>query len=887
MPITIREILASDTISGAADKINFNFDQLLLNGGGPPGPLGPPGPIGPIGGRGIRGSVWYEGLGDPNLVPPTLTPEDEDNYLRGDGFVWTYNGSIWVNTTIDLTGPVGPAGASGKFAEYQAQPLAYSTAGDTTMFPIPMALPPAGVSTNSSNLGVRSVIIGGFPGGLTYPPTTFPNTGEQIIVSSLATQIVQPEVSLFVHQFNSGSGGIKFHGGNAIVDNFTNIITELTEIRLLRDDALYINVPKAATLPASVTDVDGLIVRTPLRGQLYQSGKRIQFQTGVSTSGYTSGDTNDFIVDAARNGSGSDPTIQLNVLGTTSAPTAAFRLGSVSTAALPIQNGDARLGAGLITIDGSTSITGTSPEITLNGSTSTRIFAGSVSIPPANGHLTLGAASQVNMFTTNGSATGSIVIATGNSTPGNVVIATGTTSTGNILVSTSAGSGRVNLTSGAGNSGGLGAINLVTDLSSVGDIKLLTGTTSTGDIAISTSAGSGRVNIRSRAANSGSLGAINLATDPTSTGDIAISTSLGTGRVNISSDAAFDPLFPLLGAINIVTDSTSTGDILVSTGPGTGRVNITSKATNSVPLGLGAINLVTNSASAGDIRLLTGTTSLGDIQLKTGTNSTGDIRIETGTNSTGGIVVSTSLGTSSDVFILSNRLVLISHGASERIIIQPDLGSNSDALIDIKPSGTGNTSTVNIFHDAAATKNFQLKSILGLPGFAYPRGEINASNNMRILLNSGINNSTLSSLGASDDPGVNINSTNHYVHTTQISTIRNTAIISSGEFTGGFGPSAYTLYWQRVGNVISCSGIYTRSAIGGGSDPSEALPIIGSGGTSTPHGSGTVILTATSVYHPVQIGAGLTTNTFGITAAAGVDLLLAISIKFSFSYVIA
>ena len=38
MPITIQEIIASDTISQLVDKTNFNFDQLLLNGGGPAGP---------------------------------------------------------------------------------------------------------------------------------------------------------------------------------------------------------------------------------------------------------------------------------------------------------------------------------------------------------------------------------------------------------------------------------------------------------------------------------------------------------------------------------------------------------------------------------------------------------------------------------------------------------------------------------------------------------------------------------------------------------------------------------------------------------------------------------------------------------------------------------
>ena len=87
MPITIQELLASDTISQAVDKINFNFDQLILNGGGPAGPIGAAGPTGPIGGRGIRGEKWYE---DPNATatdPNTLTFTDlieGDNYLDAD-----------------------------------------------------------------------------------------------------------------------------------------------------------------------------------------------------------------------------------------------------------------------------------------------------------------------------------------------------------------------------------------------------------------------------------------------------------------------------------------------------------------------------------------------------------------------------------------------------------------------------------------------------------------------------------------------------------------------------------------------------------------------------------------------------------------------------------
>ena len=121
MPITIQEIIASDTISQFVDKTNFNFDQLLLNGGGPGGPSGPIGPTGPGGGRGPKGSTWYEdqstvspGL-TPNAAPPTSTPFNKDYYLQFNGQVWEYNGTlaVWDITTIDLQGPAGAAGGGG------------------------------------------------------------------------------------------------------------------------------------------------------------------------------------------------------------------------------------------------------------------------------------------------------------------------------------------------------------------------------------------------------------------------------------------------------------------------------------------------------------------------------------------------------------------------------------------------------------------------------------------------------------------------------------------------------------------------------------------------------------------------------------------------------
>ena len=306
MPITIRELLASDTISQAADKINFNFDQLLLNGGGPQGPQGPQGPPGPIGGRGIRGSVWYEGTADPTVIPPTATPEDEDNYLQSNGDVWTYDASIpaWVNTGVNLTGPTGPTGASGKFAEYQTVP--YNAAGDTTIFPDEMSF-----SANLLNQGVRSVLIGGFPESPAFTPTL---TGTNIVPSSIASQLQMPDISMMVHQFNAAGRGIVFHGGDA-TENFEQVAaTDLSSIGISNDDLMVISVPKEPTLSSVQADLDGLRVLTPERNQHFQAGKRIWLQAGASSAQYGAGDRASVLIETDRNiASIPNPTIELRV----------------------------------------------------------------------------------------------------------------------------------------------------------------------------------------------------------------------------------------------------------------------------------------------------------------------------------------------------------------------------------------------------------------------------------------------------------------------------------------------------------------------------------------------------------------------------------------------
>jgi hypothetical protein len=174
--IVIKELLASDKVNEIVDKINFNFDQLLLNGGGPIGLKGGPGIQGPIG---PRGTIWFtvndlwttpdsptwsgspakannpltvgypQYKGDPNrfqpVAPTGVAPilpwlfpqntftfnvpikpvrggdlylqESDDNFnltLSRDGDIWEFNAqtSKWNLTGVNIKGNTGAGGAN-------------------------------------------------------------------------------------------------------------------------------------------------------------------------------------------------------------------------------------------------------------------------------------------------------------------------------------------------------------------------------------------------------------------------------------------------------------------------------------------------------------------------------------------------------------------------------------------------------------------------------------------------------------------------------------------------------------------------------------------------------------------------------------------------------
>jgi hypothetical protein len=124
MPITIKELLLSDVISEVVEKVNFNFDQLVLAGGGPPGIQGIQGLAGPIGPIGARGDHWFVG---PTAFGQTADHDGtslqiQDLFLDSDGNVYKYfeiSGSTgWTYSGINLKGPSGTQGVTGGGLEW-------------------------------------------------------------------------------------------------------------------------------------------------------------------------------------------------------------------------------------------------------------------------------------------------------------------------------------------------------------------------------------------------------------------------------------------------------------------------------------------------------------------------------------------------------------------------------------------------------------------------------------------------------------------------------------------------------------------------------------------------------------------------------------------------
>jgi hypothetical protein len=284
MPITIQEIIASDTISQLVDKTNFNFDQILLNGGGPAGPKGIPGPTGPAGGRGPKGTRWYEDTSTaspgatPLTAPPTSTPLVGDYYLQFNGQVWEYNGTTWVITTIDLQGPKGDAGVSGGYGLATGAPIFNQ---ENILYNGPIGL---NNGANTTNEGVPAIMVAGVT-SQTIPFNTIPFTSAYIVPEDIIIGNGSDQTSMLIHQRNSNSRAIVFHGG--VTPGFNDGFEQtnpaiLTNIRIGKQDRLILDVPTPATGAVSITDMYGFELLTQNRSQFFYAGGEISMESGSS-----------------------------------------------------------------------------------------------------------------------------------------------------------------------------------------------------------------------------------------------------------------------------------------------------------------------------------------------------------------------------------------------------------------------------------------------------------------------------------------------------------------------------------------------------------------------------------------------------------------------------
>ena len=77
MAINIKELFSGDSSNIQLDKINYNFDQIVANGGGPIGLTGSKGDVGPQGAKGEKGDTGSQGIkGEPGTATDYFVREE-------------------------------------------------------------------------------------------------------------------------------------------------------------------------------------------------------------------------------------------------------------------------------------------------------------------------------------------------------------------------------------------------------------------------------------------------------------------------------------------------------------------------------------------------------------------------------------------------------------------------------------------------------------------------------------------------------------------------------------------------------------------------------------------------------------------------------------------
>lgn len=96
IPINLKQILQSDTQQEKLDKINYNFDQLIANGGGP---MGATGSIGETGAQGVTGDQGAQGTQGPQ--GPQGPADTSTNSQWKDASTWA-NGNLSIKTITPI-----------------------------------------------------------------------------------------------------------------------------------------------------------------------------------------------------------------------------------------------------------------------------------------------------------------------------------------------------------------------------------------------------------------------------------------------------------------------------------------------------------------------------------------------------------------------------------------------------------------------------------------------------------------------------------------------------------------------------------------------------------------------------------------------------------------
>lgn len=226
MSIQIKEIITSDTISGLVEKLNYNFDQILLNGGGPRGPQGVSGVKGNIGARGMRGNIWIVQDVEPVLNNDDYIPGDKLVLSTGEIKTVVESGGVktWASTNVNIKGETGDKGDN--------DVVSYIQQGTNDKKIVHFKKYEYGDPTYHS---LSTVLIGG--------ASTITGIGldsKYLVPDNLLSNASIANTSLLIHS-NYESKAIVFTGNSINAITHTEELSNAAYIRLNDNDSIEIN----------------------------------------------------------------------------------------------------------------------------------------------------------------------------------------------------------------------------------------------------------------------------------------------------------------------------------------------------------------------------------------------------------------------------------------------------------------------------------------------------------------------------------------------------------------------------------------------------------------------------------------------------------------------